>query len=496
MDEPVELNRVIFGLPVRRFNFEAAVTVNESLPKVTEFALRLIRLCNGVSADELSGYFGFSANETRTAVEAMATQQLVRVDDDGLIRLTSYAEDKFTNSSDELPRFFSVKDERYSVDFELAAMYPLAVAKRLPEAPSGCVELDVDAKIVSDGVRLAESAFQRHFSRVIQLSARPKDKVGVYKVTSVEAKRSYMLPILGRIQFDDTREIARTVEYPDGTPEDFRVRLDEAISNRIKGSLESDAQALEEFVTRFPDPVTRKFIKNGGFDFAVYVGAVLRHRSTRYPSDTVPVVGNFYLPENARLVAGWVRSTFPTAEDDDERNGNTDDTGETPPQMGWLAPDVPLWGRISEVGDLVSEVEKALPKYKTLPSRQRPGFHVFFPSERGELRNLANSARIAFAREKTPSLHGVCSRVVGGRLELILCPGKFAGVLFHHNMPGQAALLAPAGFLTRDVQFLHSATVAFRDAVRGRLYLGPVSMRRATEEADSESAVGQFIESL
>ena len=116
MFTPIPLNLITFALPARLFVIHSSVTVNESLPKVTEFALRLIRLCEDIDAEQLAEYFGFSGKETRLLLDSLTDQSLVEFDGTS-IRLTPYAESKFY-TDDDLPRFSVVKPRTDSVDFD------------------------------------------------------------------------------------------------------------------------------------------------------------------------------------------------------------------------------------------------------------------------------------------------------------------------------------------------------------------------------------------
>lgn len=75
----IPLNLITFALPARQFVIHSSVTVDRSLPKVIEFALRLIRLCEDIEA-ELAQYFGFTSKETRLLLESLVDQSLVEFD--------------------------------------------------------------------------------------------------------------------------------------------------------------------------------------------------------------------------------------------------------------------------------------------------------------------------------------------------------------------------------------------------------------------------------
>ena len=58
-----EFNRVTFGLPVASYRVDAYITRDERLPVVTEYVLRLLRVCGSVTLAGLRNFFGFTDAE-------------------------------------------------------------------------------------------------------------------------------------------------------------------------------------------------------------------------------------------------------------------------------------------------------------------------------------------------------------------------------------------------------------------------------------------------
>src|SRR5690348_9067702 len=100
MTNNFEFNRVTFGLPVESFRIDAYISLEERLPVVTEYILRLIRICNAVSLAALRDYFGFSDSEMLTVTGSLIRQGLLIVEDDQA-KLSRFACEKFDAVSDE-----------------------------------------------------------------------------------------------------------------------------------------------------------------------------------------------------------------------------------------------------------------------------------------------------------------------------------------------------------------------------------------------------------
>src|SRR5665811_386381 len=104
----IEFNRVTFGLPVESFRIEAYIALEERLPVVTEYVLRLVRICNQVPLAGLRNYFGFSDAEVLAVTESLVKQGLLEVDDE-YARLSLFARNKFDEVGDEHPRFSKIE---------------------------------------------------------------------------------------------------------------------------------------------------------------------------------------------------------------------------------------------------------------------------------------------------------------------------------------------------------------------------------------------------
>lgn len=234
MFTPIPLNLITFALPARQFVIHSSVTVNESLPKVTEFALRLIRLCEDIEAEQLAQYFGFTIKETRLLLESLVDQSLVEFDGSS-IRLTPYAESKFY-TDDDLPRFSVVKPRTDSVDFDLVTFHPLNNV-RSRKTPAYACELPIDQKQVGDSTRLAEQAYQTHFQRILKAKERTNDKIDIYKISNVKSDKLFGVPLEVGFFLNEELEVERQIAYDDEAPQEYRLGVEAAVSDALRLTL-------------------------------------------------------------------------------------------------------------------------------------------------------------------------------------------------------------------------------------------------------------------
>ena len=97
MSFPSEFNRVTFGLPVETFRVDAYIALEERLPVVTEFVLRLLRICGSVNLTVFRNYFGFTNSEALAVIDSLLRQGLLDVVDED-VQLSRFAIERFEES--------------------------------------------------------------------------------------------------------------------------------------------------------------------------------------------------------------------------------------------------------------------------------------------------------------------------------------------------------------------------------------------------------------
>src|SRR5690606_36076778 len=143
------------------------ISTDEALPVVTEFALRMIHVCGSISPDQLQKFFGFSEKETAAVIKSLLTERLIQWNEDKLI-LTPYAEERFLESSDELPRFFKIKDWSSEVIFDLISFSSTADPLRIKRARSMIELVQQDSEKQSRTIQWAERSFQTNFKKIFK----------------------------------------------------------------------------------------------------------------------------------------------------------------------------------------------------------------------------------------------------------------------------------------------------------------------------------------
>lgn len=457
MITPIPLNLITFALPARQFVIHSSVTVNESLPKVTEFALRLVRLCEDIEAEQLAQYFGFTNKETRLLLESLADQSLVEFDGTS-IRLTPYAESKFY-TDDDLPRFSVVKPRTDSVDFDLLTFHPLNNVRNR-KTPAYASELPFDQEQIGESTHLAEQAYQTHFQRILKAKEKTNDKIDIYKISNVKSDKLFGVPLDVGFFLNEELEVERQIAYDDEAPQEYRLGVESAVSDALRSTLSSQQKSLEDFVERFDDKLVGQYLSKKGFDFQAYVRAVHIRHEIGYSERTQPLIGNMYMPGNAARIVSAIKSSMPVLEGQTSSNLLT--------SVAWLAPEYRFWGRSKLFDEFYFSLQKALHQAKKKVNFAEE-VKILYPGTRQMMRNLQN----IFWSPQEKSLHFHEGELASGRIEILLVPSCFACVLFHYAPAGNTASLVPFGFMTTDPQLIKEAQVAISETTdNGRRYVG------------------------
>jgi hypothetical protein len=459
--ENVLLNAITFSLPARQFEISSSVTINETLPKVNEFVLRLIRICREIEGEEIARYFGFSGKEARLVLDALKDQSLIRMDGE-LIRLTEYAESKFY-TDDDIPRFSVVKPRTDNIDFDLLTFNPIAGPIRKKTA-AFLVEIPCESDRISSSDRLAEQAYQRNFRKILRDKERTKDVIDIYKISNIKSKKLFEIPLEVTFALSEQLEIERLIDYDEDATEDFRLAVEAAVSDVLQTNQPDQNDLLIEFIDYFDDPVLRKFIGQDGFDFERYIREIFDSRSANYLDARIPIVGNIYMPNNQETVLRDISEVLKS------RIG-----GINLMSCVWMAPDYRFWGRTTLLDDFYTKLQKLLPQPKKKIQNAIQDLLLLFPGISETKWILERQLRSNPAK----NIHFYSGSVMGGRIEILLLPTSFACVLFHLRPPGNSMALIPIGFTTTDSLIVEKAKKLIGLSTDfGRAYVGPAHIDR------------------
>ncbi|WP_045226894.1 hypothetical protein [Methyloterricola oryzae] len=457
MNISFDFNQVTFGLPVETFHVEAYIALEERLPVVTEFVLRLLRICGQVPLPAFRDYFGFSDGEALAVIESLSRQGLLDVFDDE-IQLSRYAIERFEEAGGELPRFSKVELKKDTVTFDLISFTPLRSSSA--EIPSdNILKLDTADDVLGQSVEHARTAYRQRYPEIASMREDFREKsFGVYSVEDVESKRRNYVPVPVAFALNQEGQVERRIDeaFERVAPPELVHFVNEQVTLSIPRTLSVVLPGLEEFIDTFDLKLMQQYLTGKKFDLHTYLKEVHIMRSTKYPRGMDAVFGNLYLQENRERIIARIK---------DRREGRRRH-GKLLTSMAWLAPDYPLWGRGGAFAGAVSAFSSELQSEKSSDS-----LYLFACAEQDQENSATQQFRVPQLRELhyfRPLLAG--GFLQSGRLELLLYPTAFMIALYHLPIAGSNGLWVPVGFMSTLPKHLDTAQKLLRKTIGGQRY--------------------------
>lgn len=452
----MEFNRATYGLPVEMFRVDAYIALEERLPVVTEFVLRLLRVCGPIPFFALRDYFGFTDGETLAVVESLVRQGLLEASDDQ-VELSLFAKERFEEAGGGAPSFTKVELKQDSVTFDLISFTPLrSVAPDLPS--DNIIKLEADDAVMGASVEKAKAAYRSRYPEIASLRSDLREKShGVYSVEDVESKRRTYIPIPVSFSLNSDGAIIRNIDeaFERVAPSSLVQAVNEQITAKVPKTLSAGALGLEEFIDIFDAKIVSRYLTGKKFDLNGYVADVHGAEVVKYPKGCEALFGPLYLRANREKIVARLRNRR-------DRGGRT---GRLLTSMVWLAAEHDLWGRGEAFSQSVAAFESQL------QSHGADSLYLFAYAEQGQDQEVANTFRVRQLRE----LHfsrplPPINRLMGGRLELLLYPTAFMAALYHLPIPGSPGLWAPIGFISRLSKHVEIAHKLLRQVMGSTRY--------------------------
>lgn len=457
MNIPSDFNRVTFGLPIETFRVEAYIALDERLPVVTEFVLRLLRICGKVSLPAFRNYFGFTDGEALAVIESLSGQGLLDVFEDEL-QLSRFAIDRFEEDGGDHPRFSKVELKKDTVTFDLISFTPLRhVGGDIPS--DNILKLIATDEALGESVERARAAYRKRYSEIASMREELREKsFGVYSVEDVQSKRRNYVPIPVTFAIDSDGQFERKIDeaFERIAPEELVRFVNEQVTTLIPKTLSISGTGLEEFISTFDLKLMGQYLTGKKFDLNRYLADVHIARSAKYQKGIDAVFGNLYLQDNRERIIARIK---------DRREGKRRH-GKLLTSLAWLAPDYELWGRGDAFSESVAAFSSELQSQKSLDA-----LCLFAYAEQGQEAEVMNQLRVSqlkelhFSRPIAPD-----GRLMAGHLELLLYPAGFMVALYHLSMPGSSGLWVPVGFMSTLPKHIDIAHKLIRKAMAGRRY--------------------------
>jgi hypothetical protein len=465
--EHLSVDEITFAIPAQSFAISCAISAEEALPVVTEFALRIAYVCGTVSPAQLQDFFGFSKKETDAVLHSLLDERLLQWHDEHL-ELTSYALARFQDSSDNLPRFFKIQDWSAEVVFDLISFSPAGRTNRLKRVRSQVELATRSLDKQSRTLQYAEQSFQQNFRQICN-----KEKAEIYKISAIDAGERFSIPLpcTFHLEFDGQTSIRRDI---DDASFGSRLEIAEAITDALVNQQRGNNQRLREFASTFDDSLLQRYLADDTFDLRQYVQDVHLTKLAGPADESVtPILGAFYLPRNTALVVERIRSAV--AVGDTVISETPADQGEigvelqvpnlpkTPRTALWWAPQSSLWARSRGARELGQKIDRLL--LAKDEQDKLGGLHVIVPAPRQSPRERLSVYQDQFAR-----LLAADMTLMDGNLEILLVPDVLVCATFHFHLAHQAVAI-PIGFMSSSPDHIAAASTLLTTRIGSRFDL-------------------------
>lgn len=460
MNFPIEFNRVTFGLPVETFRVEAYIALEERLPVVTEFVLRLLKICGQVPFSAFRDYFGFSDGEALAVVESLCRQGLLDVFDEDM-QLSRFAIERFEEAGGDHLRFSKVELKKDTVTFDLISFTPLK-SNRGDLPSDNILKLDAAEEVLGKSIERARTAYRQRYPEIAAMRDDLREKsYGVYSVEDVESKRRNYVPVPVAFALDGDGQVERIIDetFERLAPPELVQFVNEQVTASIPRTLSIGAAGLEDFIDTFDLNLMRQYLTGKKFNLNAYLTEMHLNLSAKYSKGMNAIFGNIYMQENRERVAARIK----------DRRAGKRRHGKLLTSLAWLIPDYPLWGR----GDAFAEAVGLFSNELHSGQLSEDTVYVFAYAERGQETVVTNQLRVPqlkqlhFSRPLVPD-----GALMAGRLELLLYPTGFMIALYHLSIPGNFGLWVPIGFMSTLPKHLDTAQKLLMKAMSGNRYGG------------------------
>jgi len=480
--EQLAIDEITFAIPAQSFAISCAISAEEALPVVTEFALRIAYVCGNLSPMQIQDFFGFSKKETDAVIQALLGERLIQWNEDQL-ELTSYALTRFQDSSDNLPRFFKIQDWSAEVVFDLISFSPAGRPTRIRRVRSQLELATRNFDKQSRTIQFAEQSFQQNFRQICK-----KEKAEIYKISAIDAGERFSIPLpcMFHLDLEGQASVRRDID-----DESFgsRLEISEAITDALGNQERGNNESLRDFINTFDDALLGRYVSGDSFDLRRYAQDVHLTKVAVYDdAQTTPIFGALHLQHNAALLlervqAELTRSNQPSPEGSDDGDVPEEGLGQKAASESahrdvlWWAPQSALWARSRGARDLVQKLDRLLESQPQGVSSQAGGVRVVVPGDRRSTRE-----RLSVYWDQFSQLHGADISLMNGNLELLIVPERLVCAMFHFHLAHQAVAI-PIGFVSSHPAHLRAASVLVSTRVRAN----PGAISAAREEGGPQA---------
>ena len=444
--DKIPYQEIDFLIPVHRFKINFSYTRQKGMRFVREFLLRLIHI-SPMKPRQIATYFGFSKIELNEAINNLVNNDELEFSDDGDVVLTLLSESYFSKSGDS-PEMLAFFEEFISLNYELVGFNNIKKFIEKKDKRLG-LKLEVDNEILANSAKEVKAVFQKNFLKYFQdkvLLTRAIDREGkqphLYAMGSVIMTSANTLRLSNEFRIDfDLRPIERSnfSELGDSSS------MHDSITKKL-----SELQKLDntEQLFRAIDGETKKFFSaKTFFDMNRLLQTRIQLLSEKDNHKPIPFVGAIYLKPNWQLVIEKLTKAI-------KDNAKTE--GEKIPELSWIAPFDPFWGKSHRLASCISElIDNESSKGKKAQRLFNTNIYLPLPTEQKNYNKFFHQIKFDFKDFWENNISYLDKGYSNGNIEIILLPKSFVVVNYHFSIPKVLPVTLPIGFISNDIKIIN-----------------------------------------
>ncbi|MFZ7188088.1 hypothetical protein ACLSY8_09195 [Avibacterium avium] len=416
-------NQIDFVIKAPRFRIVFSYMDDKGVAFIREYMLRLLKI-TPCKPEQIACYFGLSQHETEIALADLEQQKWIEWQDNGLISLSLAGLQLFSINDANSPKIPTLKEFGNEYSMELLNNNFLQ-KKQIDFNRQNSIELDIEAKALSEAQEIGRKTFQRRFIQLLQddiINLSEKD-ISLYKIDAIESKGS---PVYFRFtqQFELLPETGAAKERHDIANLTHQDNIQQAITGHLEQLGGRDnLRELRKSMEEIGDDDSLKILFGGQLDFNEFLKIYQKYDEQK----GLYFIGQIYHQENLfKEINHYLKKL-------DKKQ---------PRKLLWIAPSDMCWGKQRKIHDqiqyLVNNQENKNYDFR---------LYLPLPSERNQRERQEWQSEFKDISEKV--LYGYCEGFLDGNTEILFLENQFAVVCYHAKLSYYPVTL-PIGFMTRD----------------------------------------------
>jgi hypothetical protein len=437
--DSIVVDKFSFLLPCKAFNIKYTISKSYNLAVTYEFILRFLKINGPTEIDILRQYFGFSSSEIAIELNKLINDGYIKKTvNTNKIKLTSQGEELFVEDKPEIIRTENVTD-RFFVEL---ISYNL-IKPRKSSHKNVFIDMkmtQLEAQEAANSKIKSKNSFRNGFYQFTESKGGKEvgARTNLRKIDNITTLNSFAAEIQANIELkispslDLELQLPRLKEFQD--PSKILRVIRRTASSVSSGEKDISKSHLQNFVDLIEDEklISRYITKDGRFLFLNFIKDVFINQSREYVyPDTKAIIGSPLLGQNFQDILKLVIAAKPSDETDEK------------PDLLWMRPSYPFWGRSKESIENINITKRAL-------GEDDSRFFLFTDKDSAGIKGWDAKKRYRYYFDSILVIDKIWALE---NIEIILMPGEFVCSIYYHSIKDNPYRI-PFGFISTHLSII------------------------------------------